>query len=104
MGGTKHHHIVSKGYLQAFAEEVAGVGGRSNWHRAHLVRTDTIAYGALTEPPTPVGIGSLFARQHFNSFRGPDGMDDRLEHTWGGIESAALPAVRSLLDGDRSAA
>lgn len=89
---SRRHHVVSRGYLRAFAE-----GER------------TLLCDIERGAASLVGIRDVFVYARFNSFRTQLGWIDDLERDWARIESIVLPVVRGLVAGsvgrdDREAA
>lgn len=90
----RDQHVVSRGLLRHFAEPVVKPGGKV-WHRTHLI---------LKRSPTAraVSIRDVFTRRDFNTAWIDGERITHLEKEWAQVESAALPAIRHALAGQRS--
>lgn len=82
------HHIVSRGYLRNFADKRGLI---------QLVWRNTLQ--AVT---TPTGVGAVFKRTNFNTYRSSEGNAfDDLEDEWARVEGLALPLLRRAAEGDK---
>jgi hypothetical protein len=86
MGNAQRHHLVSQGYLRAWADP----GGR---------RVALLDKANLTA--RPVGVADVFVARNLLTFKTPAGPSDALEAAFGKDESEILPHVRRYIAGDR---